>query len=108
MAVDRSQTLALNPARDEGYWRTAQVVNQLARGKSNNVGEITLRASQTTTTLIDPLIGPQSYIDFMPTTSNAATAKADLYVSARTAGQATLTHASSANTDQTFVYVVVG
>jgi hypothetical protein len=31
-----------------------------------------------------------------------------LYVSARVDGSATLTHASSANTDQTFGYVVFG
>ena len=44
----------------------------------------------------------------MPTTSNANSAKDDLYVSARADGSATLTHASSSNTDQTFGYLVIG
>ena len=42
------------------------------------------------------------------TTANASTAFANLYVSARVDGSATLTHASSANVDQTFGYVVFG
>ena len=44
----------------------------------------------------------------MPTTANANTAKANLYVSARADGSATLTHASSSNADQTFGYIVIG
>jgi hypothetical protein len=31
-----------------------------------------------------------------------------LYVSARANGSATLTHASSANTDQNFAYIIIG
>lgn len=77
-------------------------------GKSNNVGDVTLTASATTTTLTDPLIGPESFIDFMPQTANAVAAKANLYVSSRGNGTATLTHASSANADQAFSYLVVG
>jgi len=53
-------------------------------------------------------VGSGSIILFMPTTANASTAFANLYVSARVEGSATLTHASSANTDQTFGYVVFG
>ena len=44
----------------------------------------------------------------MPTTANANSTKSSLYVSARADKTATLTHASSGNTDQTFGYVVVG
>ena len=83
-------------------------VNRMLIGKLNVTGTITLTAGATSTTLTDSRIGSTSYIDFMPTTANAATAKANLYVSARTKGAATLTHALSANTDQTFVYVVIG
>ena len=44
----------------------------------------------------------------MPITANGKTAENDLFVSARQSGQATLTHASSGNTDQNFAYIIVG
>ena len=83
-------------------------LNNTINGKLNSTGSITLRASQTTTTLTDARVGGNSVIMFMPTTANANTAKANLYVSARADGSATLTHASSANADQTFGYIVIG
>tara|TARA_R100001015_G_C4507069_1_gene79868 strand:+ start:49 stop:378 length:330 start_codon:yes stop_codon:yes gene_type:complete len=83
-------------------------LNSTIDGKLNSTGSITLRASQTTTTLTDERIGGNSIILFMPTTANANTAKANLYVSSRGEKTATLTHASSANADQTFGYIVIG
>jgi phage tail sheath gpL-like len=85
-----------------------QIVAGIMDGKINATGTVTLTASDTTTTLTDPRIGAGSVILFMPTTANAKTAAANLYVSARASGSATLTHASSANVDQTFGYVVIG
>lgn len=58
-------------------------LNSTIDGKLNSTGSITLRASQTTTTLTDERIGGNSIILFMPTTANANTAKANLYVSSR-------------------------
>lgn len=86
----------------------SNVVNNTMDGKINATGSITLTASATSTTLTDARIGANSIILFMPTTANGNTAKANLYVSARADGSATLTHASSTNTDQTFGYVVLG
>ena len=86
----------------------ASVVNLLVDGKNNATGTFTLTASATSSTLTDRRIGENSIILFMPTTSNANSAKDDLYVSARADGSATLTHASSSNTDQTFGYLVIG
>jgi hypothetical protein len=83
-------------------------LNNTIDGKVNSTGDITLTASATTTTLTDARIGLNSKIFFMPTTANASTANANLYVSARADGSATLTHVSSANTDQTFGYSVFG
>tara|TARA_B100000674_G_scaffold182815_1_gene148060 strand:- start:941 stop:1267 length:327 start_codon:yes stop_codon:yes gene_type:complete len=83
-------------------------LNNVMDGKINSTGEITLRASQTTTTLEDARIGGDSVIVFMPITANGKTAENDLFVSARQSGQATLTHASSGNTDQNFAYIIVG
>jgi hypothetical protein len=86
----------------------ARVINTILRGKLNAVGTITLTASAISTTLTDDRIGAESHIDFMPTTANAATAKASIFVDGRKQGEATIHHASSANTDQTFTYLVIG
>jgi len=86
----------------------SQALNNTIDGKLNSTGDVTLTASATTTTLTDPRSGENSIFLFMPTSANASTAFANLYVSARADGSATLTHASSANTDQTFGYVVIG
>ena len=83
-------------------------VNNTIDGKLNATGSVTLTANQTTTTLTDARIGANSVILFMPITANGNTAKANLYVSARADGSATLTHASSSNSDQNFGYVVIG
>ena len=96
----------VGPASDERAVR--DVLARVMQGKTNNTGTVTLTTSSTTTTLTDPRIGAESVILFMPTTANAKTAAANLYVSARASGSATLTHASSANVDQTFGYCVIG
>jgi|TARA_B100000900_G_scaffold327347_1_gene287455 hypothetical protein len=83
-------------------------LNNTINGKLNSTGTITLRASQTTTTLTDARIGGNSIILFMPTTANGSTAFNGLHVSARSSGSATLTHASSGNTDQNLSYCVIG
>ena len=81
----------------------SNVLNNTIDGKLNSTGNVTLTASATSTTLTDARIGANSIILFMPTT-----AKDNLFVSARANGTATLTHASSSNTDQSFGYVVIG
>ena len=86
----------------------SNTVNNTLDGKLNSTGTTTLRASQTTSTLTDERISVNSVILFMPITANGLTAHNTLYVSARTDKSATLTHASSANTDQNFGYVVIG
>ena len=90
--------------------KIARTVNLMLRGKINSlVGtKVTLRASQTTTTLTDERIGASSHLTFMPLTAHAATAAANLYVSALNQGSATLTHSSSANTDQDFRVSIIG
>ena len=88
--------------------RLGNAVGNLMQGKSNNTGTVTLTALGTSTTLTDSRIGPKSVILFMPTTAAAAVAAAGLYVSARTNGSATLTHAAAAAVDQSFGYAVVG
>lgn len=65
-------------------------------------GTVTLTASATTTTVTDKSITSESVIALMPTTANAAAALGTTYVSARSKGSFTLTHANNAQTDRTF------
>lgn len=83
-------------------------LNNTINGKLNSTGSITLTASSTTSTLTDARISGNSVILFMPTTNNGRTALNTLYVSARGDGSATLTHASSSNTDQNLSYCIIG
>ena len=109
MATSSYKTVPLSVPDQAAHLRMISIaLNNTIGGKINSTGSLTLTASATTTTLTDERIGSGSIILFMPTTANASTAFANLYVSARVDGSATLTHASSANTDQTFGYVVFG
>ena len=88
--------------------KTAEVLNNLMVGRSNNTGTITLTANSATSTLTDPRLGPKSVITFMPTTANGATATGNLYVSARGKQTATLTHTNNAEVDRSFSYAIQG
>lgn len=81
---------------------------QLAQGRSNAVGECTLRASQTTTTVIAQNCGLDSVVFLSPLTANAAAALATTYVSSVLAGSFILTHASNVQADKTFGFVCLG
>lgn len=81
---------------------------QLAAGRSNAVGSLTLRANQTTTTVTAQNCGTGSQVFVTPTSANAAAAIATTYVSSVLAGSFVLTHASNAQTDKTFGYVCLG
>ena len=86
----------------------AEIVNRTVDGKLNSTGDFTLTASATTTTVTDPRAGKESVILFSPTTSNAAAAISGLYVSTKNNGSFVVTHASNAQTDRTFDYVIIG
>lgn len=100
------------PPSLESLARWAQAVfvtlNRILLGKLNCTGDITPTASSLTTTLTDSRITANSYIGFMPQTESAKNAKSTLYVSARTSGSATLTHALDITTDRTFTYCIIG
>lgn len=88
----------------------AEAINRHNNGKFNCALEVTLRASQTTTTISDARITAFSVLAFMPVTAHAAAAVANLYVLEATmqSGQAIINHASSANTDQSFRIGIFG
>lgn len=90
------------------FRRLFDSVEMLFNGRSRNQGSFTLTAGGTTTTVKHPLFESHQTLTWMPTTANAAGAMTNLYVSARTKGQFTLTHSNTATVDRTFEYIFVG
>lgn len=90
--------------------KVVDTINQIILGNLNNTSTVTLTANAATTTVTNSRIGASSYIEFMPTTANAAAAKAagTMYVSSRTKGSFVITHANNAQTDRTFTYTHIG
>lgn len=87
----------------------AGAIHGLFDGRSNNVGTVTLADGATTTNIDDKRIGPESVILLVPLTANAANLDrtSDVFISARTNEQATITHGNTVNADQDFAYIVV-
>lgn len=83
----------------------ANTVNALLRGRANVADTFTLAAGATTTVVSDTAFESSMVPVWTPTTANAATAMTNLYVSARTKGGFTLTHANTATVDRTFLYI---
>jgi hypothetical protein len=97
------------PGEDREWSRKlAEVMNNMTVGRTNNTGTVTLTAASATTTLTDARLGATSVVTFMPTTANAATDLANLYVSARGKQTATLTHTNNAEADRTYGYSISG
>jgi hypothetical protein len=86
----------------------ARGVRLLFQGKTNNVGEITLTANTTTTTLSDRRLTVGSFVAFDPMTANAAADVPYALAANRNNLVWTLTHSNAATTDRTFRYVIVG
>ena len=90
--------------------KLAQGIRDLFAGRSNAVGTVTLRASQTTTTVTALNISAGSKIFLMPTTANAAVdfGSGNLYVSSVGSQTFVITHPSDADVDKTFFWVALG
>lgn len=100
------------PPSDPQARRQYEVLQNMRKGKTENVGEFTCTPSAATTVLSDVRISPQSVIVWHPTTLNAAAelAAGTMYIldSNISNGTATVTHANNAQTDRTFRYAVIG
>jgi hypothetical protein len=91
-------------------------INQLAAGRSNASGEITLTPSASTTTIDsnqNPNINENAQVILFPKTASAAAEQGSGTIFAsvsRIAGvnTVTITHANSASADRTFAYIVIG
>ena len=104
------------PNEVEHRRQLAQGVNSTKNGKINATLDVTLAVSATSTVIQDARIGSDSaIIPAMAKTAHAASAiAAGIYVDTivppigSTPGSATVHHASSANTDQTIRFLIIG
>lgn len=88
----------------------AEAIGRTMRGDLNARDTVTLTESATSTVVTDERVNPDSFIDFMPETANAAVEKASggMYVSSRGEKTFTITHNSKAQSDLDFTYLVIG
>lgn len=96
--------------QEKDLTKYAQAIKELGQGRSNAVGSVTLRASQTTTTVPAQNCGAGNSVFLFPATSNAAAIVATTYVLATnvTPGQFIITHPSNVNADKTFYWLALG
>jgi hypothetical protein len=85
-------------------------INQLAQGRSNAVGSVTLIANAAATTVAAGNCGAGSVVLLSPLTAHAAAelGNGTIFVSMVTNGSFTLTHANNAQTDRSFGFVAIG
>lgn len=85
-------------------------IQQLASGRSNAVGTVTLTTSAATTSVTDRNCAAGTVPILVPTTANAAAevGNGTVYISAVSNGSFTITHANSATTGRTFLYALFG
>jgi hypothetical protein len=90
--------------------RLFDMLEGLLKGRTRNVGSVTLTANVTTTVVDNVLFESAQVVMLTPTTSTAATelGAGGLYVSAKTSGSFTITHANNAVTTRTFDYAFWG
>lgn len=99
------------PGRDEkDLSKFALSLGELAAGRSNAVGTVTLTVSAATTTVTDANCASGSTVVTEAMTLNAAAEKGNgtMYISAVANGSFTITHANSATTGRTFRYAIHG
>ena len=91
----------------------AAKINQILRGKTNNIGQITLTASSTTSIITVPIgtFGTKTVFVFEPTTANAAAHYVSSFlVSTKTPDTGTyiITHQSAPHTDLIYNVAYIG
>ena len=98
-------------ARDEkDLKKFALAIQQLAQGRSNAAGSVTLASGAGATTVAAPSCGAGSVVLLSPRTAHAAAelAAGTCFISAVALGSFTVTHANNAQTDRTFGYICLG
>jgi hypothetical protein len=89
--------------------KSVLAIQQLAAGRSNATGSVTLATGSTITTVSTSNCAPGSTPILTPASAAAATefGNGTIFVSAVTNGSFTITHANSA-TARTFLYAILG
>jgi len=99
---------------DEWTLKAKNAINNNLNGKLNSTGTFTLAASTVSTEVkfANGMVGQNTQILYFPLTANAATVwgAGTMFMSSRDTTNSVLglTHASDANTDKTFAYVLIG
>jgi hypothetical protein len=85
-------------------------IQQLAAGRSNAVGRVTLATGAASTVVMDNNCAAGSVPVLVPTTANAAVevGNGTMFISAVTDGSFTITHANAATASRTFLYALIG
>ena len=85
-------------------------LQQLAAGRSNATGTVTLVTGSSTTVVSDPNCASGTVPLLTPASANAAAeaGSGSIYVSAVANGSFTITHANSATAGRTFLYTLQG
>lgn len=95
---------------EENPKRFRDAIEQLNNGRGDFVGDVTLRAGQTTTTVNFANCSTGCRVFLQPKTANAAAALATTYIKAADIlqGSFVVTHANAGTTDRTFSFETVG
>jgi hypothetical protein len=104
--MSQLQQLRTTPPYDSP-WNVATLINLLANGRLNTVGNVTLTQNGTSTTLKDNNIRLGSRVFFTPTTAHAAQVAGLWYAPCTTAGQLALGHSAVNQADLNFDYVIL-
>jgi hypothetical protein len=85
-------------------------LQQLAAGRSNAVGSVTLATGSATTTVATPNCAVGSTPILTPASASAAAeiGNGTMFVSTVAKGSFTITHANSATAGRTFLYAILG
>jgi hypothetical protein len=88
--------------------RLYEQLEQLLKGRSRNASTVTLESDETETTVEDPLFESHQTVHLTPMSAEAAAAMTTTYISARSDGSFTITHASASDSLRTFGYTFTG
>jgi len=97
----------LQPHEQDPY-AIVSTINELADGRSNNVGALTLTPGATTTSVKFPTCSLSSTILLVPRTANAAAAVPTTYPQTILNGSFIIAHLNNAQTDRIFDFSCVG
>lgn len=106
-----SATARLSPPpylTDTETWKrlAALWMREAHQGHIANTGNVTLTSGTAQTVLTDTRIGAYSFVALSPATSSASVETP--WISSRSKGAATITHANAASGDRTFLYCILG